>query len=105
MPKVLWGVAFAILAEAGAHAAEAPPPPATLGRTLFVDRCAKCHDADASRKLPGGRSLVERLATKPDLRAALQGRIKDLGEEQQKAIVSYVGSLVEKLPGSGDRTR
>jgi mono/diheme cytochrome c family protein len=96
MPKLLWKTAFAIVAASVASAGEAPP--SALGRTLFVDRCAKCHDEDASRKLPGGRSLLERLAPKPDLRAALEGRIKGLSEEEQKAVVAYVASLIAKLP-------
>src|SRR5260370_14211267 len=32
------------------------------GRTAFRNRCGKCHEEDAAKKLPDGTSLVQRLS-------------------------------------------
>src|SRR6516225_7919523 len=62
------------------------------GKAIFVSRCAKCHDADASRKLPDGTTLLGRLAQKQDLRAALATRLKN--EQELEAVFSYIQPLI-----------
>jgi mono/diheme cytochrome c family protein len=74
--------------------------PILAGRTLFVARCARCHDENGGKKLADGKSLIERLSTKDDLKAALAGRLKGLTDEQRTAMVAYVGSLVDALRAS-----
>jgi mono/diheme cytochrome c family protein len=84
--------------------ARADPPrandgqtPASPGHTLFLARCAKCHDENGGKPLPGGKSLIERLESKDDLEAALSGRLKGLSPDERKAMVAYVSGLVQKL--------
>ena len=97
------------LAMGVAHPALAGPSDGdtsiALGRAVFVEKCAKCHDENASRPLPDGRSLVERLSQKPDLAVALAGRLKTLPEEKRRAVVAYVATLLPKQgtaqPGKG----
>jgi mono/diheme cytochrome c family protein len=95
-----WGLPRA---EAAAAAAPTPEQESSiaLGRSLFTERCAKCHDEDAGRKLPDGRSLVERLSHRSDLKEALAGRLKGMTEEQRRGILAYVGRLVDKSRASG----
>jgi mono/diheme cytochrome c family protein len=91
------GLGLMLSFSASTHALESVPATA-LGRSVFSEKCAKCHDVDASRPLADGRSLVDRLRPKPDLAAALMGRIKDLPEEKRLAVVAYVQSLIDKAP-------
>ncbi|HVG90606.1 MAG TPA: hypothetical protein VNB54_03860, partial [Alphaproteobacteria bacterium] len=36
------------------------------GKAIFSGRCGKCHDADASKKLPDGTTLLARLVRNKD---------------------------------------
>lgn len=63
------------------------------GKAIFVSRCAKCHDADASRKLPDGTTLLGRLAEKQDRRAALATRLKS--EQERDAVLLYLQPLID----------
>lgn len=67
----------------------------SLGKKVFVARCSSCHGADASKTLPDGTSLVERLAGKNDVKAALAGRLRKLPEQEQRTVLLYVNSLVD----------
>ena len=69
----------------------------SLGKKVFVARCSSCHGEDATKGLPDGTSLVERLAGKNYLKAALAGRLRKLPENEQHAVLLYVNSLVESF--------
>lgn len=66
------------------------------GRSIFVGRCAKCHDADANRKLPDGTTLLERLAKTQDAKALLATRLKN--ERERDAVMLYLRPLIDRFP-------
>jgi mono/diheme cytochrome c family protein len=63
------------------------------GKKIFVQRCAQCHDADASKKLPDGPTLLQRLATSKDLEARLGTRLKQ--PQERHAVTIYIESLLK----------
>jgi mono/diheme cytochrome c family protein len=84
-----------------AHGVAAQQPPDTtgpyeLGRRIFVSRCAKCHDEDASKKLPDGTTLVERLAESKDPDALADTRLKQMSEGDRQAVHRYLNELVKR---------
>ncbi len=89
---VLAGAAFCVASALG----QATPPPAdaALGRRVFIERCAKCHDENAAKPLPDGTSLVQRLAARPDLAAALASRTRKMTEAERRGLVLYMKNLV-----------
>jgi cytochrome c553 len=69
------------------------------GKTIFIARCGKCHDADASKKLPDGTTLLARLARNKDPEARLGTRLKDA--EQRRQVFLYLKPLIERERLSG----
>src|SRR5262249_40790598 len=67
-----------------------------LGRQVFTSQCAKCHDADAAKKLPDGSTLLSRLAASKDMKALLSTRTKKMNAEEARGVELYVGDLVAK---------
>lgn len=65
---------------------------ATEGKKIFVARCAKCHDDNATRKLPDGSNLLDRLAQSKDLRGRIATRIKN--PDEQQAVAAYIAQLL-----------
>lgn len=65
------------------------------GKKIFVARCAKCHDNDASKKLADGTTLLGRLAKIKDSEARLGTRLKD--PQERHAVMIYVDSLLKSL--------
>jgi cytochrome c553 len=64
------------------------------GKSIFVSRCAKCHDADANRKLPDGTTLLERLTKSQDSKALLATRLKH--ERERDAVMVYLQPLIDR---------
>ena len=65
------------------------------GKSVFVTRCAKCHDEDGSKKLPDGTTLVERLARSQNPEARLQTRLKD--PQELRAVTVYMKDILTRL--------
>lgn len=63
------------------------------GKNIFVERCAKCHDADAAKKLPDGTTLLQRLAASKDLEARIGTRLKQ--PQERHAVTVYIESLLK----------
>jgi len=94
----------AVISLTLAAVAQQPSKPANNGepgKNIFVSRCAKCHDADASRTLPDGTNLLGRLAKSSDPKALLAGRLKD--QHERDAVMLYLQPLIERsrTPESG----
>lgn len=70
---------------------------ASLGKKTFVARCASCHGEDGTKSLSDGSFLIERLAPKNDLEAALSGRLRKLPDEERRAVLQYVRDLVDRF--------
>jgi len=71
------------------------------GKKIFVSRCAQCHDDDASKKLPDGTTLLQRLAKTKELEARLHTRLKNA--EESHAVAIYIQELLSQPPGAGQR--
>jgi len=64
------------------------------GKAIFSERCGKCHDADASKKLPDGTTLLARLAKNKDPETRLATRLKNQQERHQ--VFLYLQPLIER---------
>src|SRR5258708_5695363 len=83
----------------------APPPgPADItagnqGKTIFSSQCGKCHDADGSKKLADGTTLLGRLAKSKDPESRLATRLKNPQERHQ--VFLYLQPMIERERSSG----
>lgn len=99
-------VLAAILPQQGAKPGPGPSAATTVydqGKYIFVSRCAKCHDADANKKLPDGTTLLLRLAKSKDPEARLGTRIHNARERHE--VMLYVQSLLDRLSSSPQRQK
>jgi mono/diheme cytochrome c family protein len=77
MQFILWAsLTVALLPWSVSAMGQNPPESSTTsdsGKAIFTSRCGTCHDADASKKLPDGTTLLGRLAKNkdPETRLAL----------------------------------
>lgn len=63
------------------------------GKAIFSGRCGKCHDADASKKLPDGTTLLARLAKNKDPEMRLATRLKN--EQERHQVFLYLQPMIE----------
>ncbi len=63
------------------------------GKAIFSGRCGKCHDADASKKLPDGTTLLARLAKNKDPETRLATRLKN--EQERHQVFLYLQPMIE----------
>ena len=64
------------------------------GKAIFTSRCGTCHDADASKKLHDGTTLVGRLAKNKDPEARLATRLKN--EQERHQVFLYLQPMIER---------
>jgi mono/diheme cytochrome c family protein len=64
------------------------------GKAIFNGRCGKCHDADASKKLSDGTTLLTRLAKNKDPESRLATRLKN--EQERHQVFLYLQPLIER---------
>jgi mono/diheme cytochrome c family protein len=67
------------------------------GRLVFTDKCGKCHDADAAKKLPDGSTLLGRLAARKDPQAKLATRLKSMSEQDARGVALYMEGLLARF--------
>ena len=67
-----------------------------LGKKLFVDRCARCHDERGDKPLKTGPPLSERNLSDEGIARAVSGRLKDAPDEQKRAVTLYISSLIKR---------
>jgi mono/diheme cytochrome c family protein len=77
-------------AKAGAAQANAS---LALGKKVFMERCASCHNADGSAELPDGVPLNKRSLSEEKLRKNVNGRLKDRSEEERRGVFDYIQSF------------
>jgi mono/diheme cytochrome c family protein len=70
----------------------------THGKNIFVSRCASCHDADGSKKLPDGTTLLVRLTKSKNPEARLGTRLKN--EQERHDVMLYVQPLLSRVRSS-----
>jgi mono/diheme cytochrome c family protein len=86
----------ALLPWQGGTAQTLAPDSATndQGKAIFTSRCGTCHDADASKKLPDGTTLLARLARNKDPESRLATRLKNQQERHQ--VFLYLQPIIER---------
>jgi mono/diheme cytochrome c family protein len=63
------------------------------GKAIFNGRCGTCHDADASKKLPDGTTLLVRQARNKDPESGLATRLKN--EQERHQVFLYLQPLID----------
>jgi mono/diheme cytochrome c family protein len=79
-----------------AASSEPGEPLLALGKNLFVERCAKCHDERGDKLLRSGAPLNERKLTEEEISRAVAGRFKDKTDQERRAVTLYVMSFLKK---------
>jgi mono/diheme cytochrome c family protein len=95
----LFVAAISLMLAGVAQQPSGPAGSGEQGKNIFVSRCAKCHDADASRKLPDGTDLLGRLAKSPDPKTLLATRLKD--QRERDVVMVYLQPLIERSRAAG----
>jgi mono/diheme cytochrome c family protein len=69
----------------------AADPPS--GKTLFVARCASCHNEDGTKPLATGLPLNERKLSQETIAKAVRSRLKQNSDAERQAVVKYIASF------------
>jgi mono/diheme cytochrome c family protein len=67
-----------------------------LGKKIFVERCAKCHDERGDKALKSGLPLNERDLSDEEITRAVSGRLKSSPEAEKRAVALYVISFMKR---------
>ena len=67
-----------------------------VGKKLFMERCAKCHDERGDKPLASGPPLNERDLQEEQIARAVAGRFRDKSDEEKRAVVLYIRSFMKK---------
>lgn len=67
-----------------------------MGKKLFVERCAKCHDVRGDKPLTTGAPLNERKLAHDEIARMVSGRLKTASDEEKRAVALYVESFMKK---------
>ena len=66
------------------------------GKKIFVERCAKCHDAGGDKPLRTGPPLSKRELSDDEIARAVAGRLKDAPDEEKRAVTLYVSRFMKR---------
>lgn len=67
-----------------------------LGKKIFVERCAKCHDERGDKALKSGPPLSERDLTDEEITRTVAGRLKNSPDGEKRAVALYVISFMKR---------
>ena len=67
-----------------------------MGKKLFIERCAKCHDERGDKPLRTGAPLSERKLSDAEIERIVAGRLKDAPDEQKRAVALYISSFMKR---------
>ncbi len=67
-----------------------------MGKKIFTERCAKCHDERGDKPLKTGPPLSERKLPDAEIERLVAGRLKDAPDEQKRAVALYVSSFMKR---------
>jgi len=88
-------IAALLQLQAVAQQQRVPGPGANdPGKAIFISRCGTCHDADASKKLHDGTTLLGRLAKNKDPETRLATRLKN--EQERHQVFLYLQPMIER---------
>jgi mono/diheme cytochrome c family protein len=105
--RILFGVkstAYAVVTAAltlAAAAASLERPAcadAVSGRSIFVARCASCHNERGDKPLPSGPPLSKRKLTADQITTIVSSRLRGASEEERHAVAQYIASLLTPAP-------
>jgi len=68
----------------------------SIGKKLFVERCASCHNERGDKPLATGQPLSQRKLDNAVVERAVRGRLKSNTADQQRAVALYIESLLPK---------
>jgi mono/diheme cytochrome c family protein len=68
----------------------------TIGKDLFVARCASCHNERGDKPLEHGVPLNQRKLTREVIERNVTGRFKSATAEQRRAVALYIESFLAK---------
>lgn len=77
------------------HAAPAREKALELGRRLFLERCASCHNERGDKPLADGPPLNRRKLSREVIERNVAGRLKQATEEEKRAVTLYIESLMK----------
>ncbi len=66
-----------------------------IGKKLFMERCAKCHDERGDKPLASGLPLSKRDLPEEQIARAVAGRFWDRTDEEKRSVVLYIQSFME----------
>ncbi len=67
-----------------------------IGKKLFMERCAKCHNERGDKPLKSGPPLSERNLRDEEIARTVAGRFKDAPDEEKRAVALYVSSFMKR---------
>src|SRR5215813_3036310 len=65
------------------------------GKTIFVEKCAKCHNERGDKALSSGKPLSERGLSTETIARAVNGRLRKGTDEERRAVTFYIASLMK----------
>jgi mono/diheme cytochrome c family protein len=71
------------------------------GKELFLARCSRCHGEKGDKPLRTGVPLTERLLSSDVIARAVKGRLRDVTEEERRALTLYISSLMKARAPEG----
>src|SRR5215471_628261 len=90
--RAFTAAAFQVAAFQPQSPAAAAPNTASRehGKQIFTEKCGKCHDENARKKLSDGSTLLTRLSARKDWQALLGTRLKSMNPDDRQAVTVYV---------------
>jgi mono/diheme cytochrome c family protein len=67
-----------------------------VGKKIFVEKCAKCHEERGDKALKTGLPLSQRELSDEEITSAVSGRLKGAPDEDKRAVALYVSSLMKR---------
>ena len=68
----------------------------SLGKKLFLTRCASCHNERGDKPLSSGPPLNERKLTQEVISRNVSGRFKNASDDDRRAVALYMQSFLKK---------
>ena len=68
----------------------------SLGKKLFLTRCASCHNGRGNKPLSSGPPLNERKLTEEVISRNVSGRFKTASDDDRRAVALYMQSFLKK---------
>jgi mono/diheme cytochrome c family protein len=81
--------------DTAGHAAPAREVALEIGRRLFLERCASCHNARGDKPLADGPPLNRRKLSREVIERNVAGRFKKATKDEKRAVTLCIESLMK----------